>query len=134
MSSIKNRYFANIIKNIIIYDNKGGIYMNNILNNNDKLMNIKNQKVVLYLAKVVIQLNHSCNNIIPEEKFQRAIIMFTNRSEDFETIKQIIDFYVQNEKTRYIEHLKRKRHYEYIRKNKSSQNNNNKSLQKKKVA
>jgi len=96
--------------------------------NNNTLMNIKNQKIVLYLTKQVILLNHSCNNIIPEEKFQRAIAMFTNKSEDFETIKKIIDWHVQNERTRYIDHLKRKRNYEKARKNKK------KILQKKKVA
>ena len=111
---------------------KGGIYMKNErLNNTNTLMNIKNQKVILYLTKVVIQLNYSCNNIIPDEKFQRAIVMFTNRNEDFETIKQIIDWHVQNERTRYIEHLKRKRNYERARKN---THNQNKTLQKKKVA
>lgn len=96
--------------------------------NNNTLMNIKNQKIVLYLTKQVILLNHSCNNIIPEEKFQRAIAMFTNKSEYFETIKKIIDWHVQNERTRYIEHLKRKRNYEKVRQNKK------KILQKKKVA
>ena len=104
---------------------------NERLNNTNTLMNIKNQKVILYLTKVVIQLNYSCNNIIPDEKFKRAIVMFTNRNEDFETIKQIIDWHVQNERTRYIEHLKRKRNYERARKNKYNQN---KTLQKKKVA
>ena len=102
--------------------------MNNENLNNNTLMNIKNQKVILYLTKVVMQLNYSCNNIIPDEKFQRAIVMFTNRNEDFETIKQIIDWHVQNERTRYIEHLKR--NYERARKNKHNQN---KTLQKKKV-
>ena len=96
--------------------------------NNNTLMNIKNQKLYLYLTKQVILLNHSCNNIIPEEKFQRAIAMFTNKSEDFETIKKIIDWHVQNERTRYIDHLKRKRNYEKARQNKK------KILQKKKVA
>ena len=67
---------------------------NERLNNTNTLMNIKNQKVILYLTKVVIQLNYSCNNIIPDEKFQRAIVMFTNRNEDFETIKQIIDIMI----------------------------------------
>ena len=95
---------------------------NERLNNTNTLMNIKNQKVILYLTKVVIQLNYSCNNIIPDKKFQRAIVMFTNRNEDFETIKQIIDWHVQNERTRYIEHLKRKRNYERARKNKHNQN------------
>lgn len=99
--------------------------------NNNTLMNIKNQKIVLYLTKQVILLNHSCNNIIPEEKFQRAIAMFTNRNEEFEVIKQIIDWHVQNERTRYIEHLKKKNNYERSRKNKHSQH---KILQKKKVA
>lgn len=105
---------------------------NENLNNTNTLMNIKNQKVILYLTKVVMQLNYSCNNIIPDEKFQRAIVMFTNRNEDFDTIKQIIDWNVQNEKARYIEHLKRKRYHERIRKN--NQSNHNKTLQKKKVA
>ena len=96
--------------------------------NNNTLINNKNQEIVLYLKKQVILLNHSYNNIIPEEKFQRAIAMFTNKSEDFETIKKIIDWHVQNERTRYIEHLKRKRNYERASQNK------NKTLQKKKVA
>lgn len=104
---------------------------NEFLNNTNTLMNIKNQKVILYLTKVVMQLKYFCNNIIPDEKFQRAIAMFTNRNEDFETIKQIIDWHVQNERARYIEHLKRKRNYERARKNKYNQN---KTLQKKKVA
>ncbi len=104
---------------------------NGASNNNDRLLNIKNQKVVVYLTKQVMQLNYCCNNIISDEKFQRAIVMFTNRNEDFETIKQIIDWHVQNERTRYIEHLKRKRNYEKVRKNKHNQN---KTLEKKKVA
>lgn len=108
MSNIKNKHFTNSIKPTIIYGNKRGIYM-----------------------KVVLQLNYSCNNIIPDEKFQRAIVMFTNRNEDFETLKQIIDWYVQNERARYIEHLKRKRNYERVRKNKYNQNI---TLQRKKVA
>ena len=132
MSNIKNKYFTNNNTPTIIYGKKRGIYMKNErLNNTNTLMNIKNQKVILYLTKVVIQLNYSCNNIIPDEKFQRAIAMFTNRNEDFETIKQIIDWHVQNERTRYIEHLKRKRNYERARKNKHNQS---KTLQKKKVA
>ena len=96
--------------------------------NNNTLINNKNQEIVLYLKKQVILLNHSYNNIIPEEKFQRAIAMFTNKSEDYQTIKKIIDWHVQNERTRYIEHLKRKRNYERASQNK------NKTLQKKKVA
>ena len=102
---------------------------NGSLNNINILINIKNQKVILYLTKVVMQLNYSCNSIISDEKFQRARAMFTNRNEDFETIKQIIDWDVQNERTRYIEHLKR--NYERARKNKHNQS---KTLQKKKVA
>lgn len=101
---------------------------NESLNNTNTLMNIKNQKVILYLTKVVMQLNYSCNNIIPNEKFQRAIVMFANKSEDFETIKKIIDWHVQNERTRYIEHLKRRRNYERASQNKK------KILLKKKVA
>ena len=54
--------------------------------------------------------------------------MFTNRNEDFETIKKVIDWHVENEKKQYNEHLKRKRKYEQNRKN------NNKLLQKKRVA
>lgn len=132
MSNIKNKHFTNSNKPTIIYGNKRGIYMKNeSLNNTNTLMNIKNQKVILYLTKVVLQLNYSCNNIIPDEKFQRAIVMFTNRNEDFETLKQIIDWYVQNERARYIEHLKRKRNYERVRKNKYNQNI---TLQRKKVA
>ena len=87
MSTIKNKYFTNNNIFIIIYGDKGGIYMKNKnLNNTYTLMNIKNQKVILYLTKIIMQLNYSCNNIIPDEKFQRAIVMFTNRNEDFETI------------------------------------------------
>lgn len=88
---------------------------NGSLNNINILINIKNQKVILYLTKVVMQLNYSCNSIISDEKFQRARAMFTNRNEDFETIKQIIDWHVQNERTRYIAHLKSKRNYEKTR-------------------
>lgn len=105
---------------------KGGMYMkSDVSNNKEALMNIKNQKVILYLTKVVMQLNYSCNNIIKNEKFQKAIVMFTNRSEDFETIKKIIDWHAENERKQYMEHLKRKRKYEQIRKNKT------RSLQKK---
>lgn len=63
--------------------------MNNNILSSEALMDIKNQKVVLYLTKQVIQLNYYCNNIIPEEKFKRAIVMFTNRNENFETIKRL---------------------------------------------
>ena len=107
---------------------------NESLNNTNTLMNIKNQKVILYLTKAVMQLNNSCNSIILDEKFQKAIVMFTNRNEDFETIKQVIDWHVQNERTRYIAHLKRKRNYEKARQNKNCQNDKKKTLQKKKVA
>jgi len=98
------------------------------LNNNKTLKDIKNQKVVLYLAKQVLQLNYSCNNIINEEKFQRAITIFTSMNEDFEAIKSIIDCHVENERKQYIEYLKRKRYHERARKN------NNKALQKRQVA
>ena len=47
MLNIENRYFTNNKINTIIYGNKGGIYMNN-----NTLMNIKNQKIVLYLGMV----------------------------------------------------------------------------------
>ena len=104
--------------------------MNNNILSNEALMNIKNQKVVLYLTKQVIQLNYYCNNIIPEEKFKRAIVMFTNRNEDFETIKQIIDWHVQNERARYIEHLKRKKNYEKLRRVKNSQSYKKRTIQK----
>ena len=89
------------------------------------LIVVDNDKKPSEYVKAIIK-NHP--NIIPEEKFQRAIAMFTNKSEDFETIKKIIDWHVQNERTRYIEHLKRKRNYEKARQNKK------KILQKKKVA
>jgi len=36
--------------------------------NNEKLLNIKKEKIILYLTKVVAELNHSCNNIITKEK------------------------------------------------------------------
>lgn len=105
--------------------------MNNNISNKNTVMNFKNQKVVLYLTKVVMQLNYSCNNIISEEKFQKAINMFINRDEDFETIKQIIDWHAENEKRQYNEHLKRKRNYE---KKKNNKKNRNKLLQKKKLS
>lgn len=96
--------------------------------NNEKLLNVKKEKVILYLTKVVVELNHSYNNIIPKEKFQRAVIMFTNINEDYETIKKIIDWHAENEKRQYIELLNRKRNYERTRQNKK------KILHKKKVA
>ena len=86
-------------------------------NNTEKLMNIKNEKVFLYLSKVVTQLNMTCNNIIKPEKFQRAVVMFSNRTEDFETIKAIIDWHVENEKRLYQEHMNRKKRYEQNRNN-----------------
>ena len=94
-------------------------------NDNDTLMNIKNKKIVLYLTKQVIQLNYSCNNVIGMEKFQRAITMFTSMNEDFETIKNIIDWHVENERKQYIEYLKRKRYFE-----KAKNNNYKESLNK----
>ena len=74
-------------------------------------MEIKNKKVMLYLTKAVILLNYRCNNIIKEEKFQRAITMFMNRFEDYETIKTIIDWHVQNETKQYLQSLKDKKMY-----------------------
>lgn len=96
--------------------------------NNEKLLNVKKEKVILYLTKVVAELNHSYNNIIPKEKFQRAVIMFTNINEDYETIKKIIDWYAENEKRQYIERLNRKR--EFMKK----RNVKTKLLQMKRVA
>lgn len=74
-------------------------------------MDVKNKKVILYLTKAVLLLNHRCNNIIKEEKFQRAITMFMNRFEDYETIKTIIDWHVQNETKQYLQSLKDKKMY-----------------------
>ena len=96
--------------------------------NNEKLLNIKKEKIILYLTNVVAELNHSCNNIITKEKFQRAVIMFTNLNEDYETIKKIIDWHVENERKQYAERLNRKRNYERARQNKK------KRLHKKKVS
>ena len=45
---------------------------NSVLNNNTG-MNMKNQKVVLYLVKVVIQLNDSCNNIYIDRKISKGL-------------------------------------------------------------
>ncbi len=78
---------------------------------NMSAMGLKNKKVVLYLMKAVIQLNHTCNNVIKEEKFKRAIAMFTNRTENFETIKSIIDWHVQNEIKQYLQSLEIKRKF-----------------------
>lgn len=86
-------------------------------------MDIKNKKVMLYLTKAVIILNSKCNNVIKEEKFKRAIVMFTNRSEDFETIKAIIDWHVQNETRQYLESLKDKK--EFLKKYKRNITSNN---------
>lgn len=96
--------------------------------NNEKLLNIKKEKIILYLTKVVAELSHSCNNIITKEKFQRAVIMFTNLNEDYETIKKIIDWHVENEKKQYAERLNRKREFMKRR------NVKTKSLQMKHVA
>lgn len=74
-------------------------------------MDVKNKKVMLYLTKAVLLLNHRCNNIIKEEKFQRAITMFMNRFEDYETIKTIIDWHVQNETKQYLQSLRDKKMY-----------------------
>lgn len=96
--------------------------------NNEKLLNIKKEKIILYLTKVVTKLNHSCNNIITKEKFKRAVIMFTNLNEDYETIKKIIDWHVENERKQYVERLNRKREFMKRRNVKA------KSLQMKRVA
>lgn len=74
-------------------------------------MDIKNEKVMVYLTKAVIDLNSNCDNVIKEEKFQRAIVMFTNRSEDFNTIKSIIDWHVQNETRQYLESLEKNKQF-----------------------
>lgn len=74
-------------------------------------MDVKNKKVMLYLTKAVLLLNHRYNNIIKEEKFQRAITMFMNRFEDYETIKTIIDWHVQNETKQYLQSLRDKKMY-----------------------
>ena len=66
---------------------------------------------MLYLTKAVLLLNHRCNNIIKEEKFQRAVNMFMNSSEDYETIKTIIDWHVQNETKQYLQSLRDKKMY-----------------------
>lgn len=83
--------------------------MNNL--NYMSKMDIKNKKVMLYLTKAVLLLNHRCNNIIKEEKFQRAVNMFMNSSEDYETIKTIIDWHVQNETKQYLQSLRDKKMY-----------------------
>lgn len=100
--------------------------MKNKINTSE--MDIKNKKVMLYLTRQVIQLNSKCNNVIKKEKFQRAIAMFTNRSEDFDTIKAIIDWHVQNETKQYLESLKAKRnflekHNQYVKNNIPKPNN-----------
>ena len=76
-----------------------------------RLKEIKNQKIVLYLTKVVTELNSKYNNLIKEEKFQRAIKMFTDSSEDYETIKAMIDWHVENEKKQYFEHQNKLKRY-----------------------
>ena len=77
---------------------------------------IKNRKVMLYLTKAVIYLNSNCNNIIKEEKFQRAIAMFCNRNEDFETIKAMIDWHVVNEEQQYLKFLKDQQKFSQMKK------------------
>jgi len=54
--------------------------------------------------------------------------MFTNLNEDYETIKKIIDWHVENEKKQYAERLNRKREFMKRR------NVKTKSLQMKHVA
>lgn len=88
-------------------------------------MDKKNKKVMLYLIKAIIGLNNKCNNVIREEKFKRAIALFINRPEDFETIKTIIDWHVQNETRQYLESLKAKK--EFIRRHNHTVQYNNQS-------
>lgn len=76
-----------------------------------KTNDIKNKKVILYLIKSVILLNSKCNGVIKEEKFRRAIVMFNNRHENFETIKSMIDWHVENETRQYLESLKEKNNF-----------------------
>lgn len=94
---------------------------NQVYQDNRQLNIIKDKKIVLYLTKVVLQLNATCNNLIKEEKFQRAIVMFTNKNEDFDTIKGMIDWHVQNEKRQYYERLEKRRKFHRLRHKKSVQ-------------
>ena len=105
---------------------------NDYLNNDDKvrLYEIKKQKVILYLTKVVYELNSKYNNLIQDEKFKRAIEMFTNMNEDYETIKAMIDWHVENEKRQYMERQYKHKYYQI----KSQQKRKAKSLSYKKVA
>jgi len=133
MSNIKNKHFTNITDLDIMYLRKGGIKMkNDYLNNDDKvrLYEIKKQKVILYLTKVVYELNSKYNNLIQDEKFKRAIEMFTNINEDYETIKAMIDWHVENEKRQYMERQYKHKSYQI----KSQQKRKAKSLSYKKVA
>lgn len=66
----------------------------------------KDDMIISYLTEVVTKLNQQCNNVIKEEKFQRAILMFTNRPESYETIKKMIDWHAENERHQYLELLK----------------------------
>lgn len=102
------------------------------LNNNDKarLYEIKKQKVILYLTKKVYELNSKYNNLIQDEKFIRAIEMFSNMEEDYEKIKAMIDWHVKNEKRQYMERQYKHKMYQMRPKNK----NKGKSLSYKKVA
>lgn len=76
-----------------------------------KTNDIKNKKVILYSTRSIILLNSKCNGVIKEEKLRRAIVMFTNRDEDFETIKSMIDWHVENETRQYFESLRIKNYF-----------------------
>lgn len=103
-------------------------YLNNIYK--VRLYEIKKQKVILYLTKVVCELNSKYNDLIQDEKFKRAIEMFTNMNEDYETIKAMIDWHVENEKRQYMERQYKHKYYQMRQKNK----NKGKSLSYKKLA
>ena len=102
------------------------------LNYNDKVRihEIKKQKVILYLTKKVYELNSKYNNLIQDEKFIRAIEMFSNMEEDYEKIKAMIDWHVEDEKRQYMERQYKHKIYQMRQINK----NKGKRLSYKKVA
>ena len=67
-----------------------------------KFNEITKQKIILYLTKVVFELNSKYKNLIKEEKYMRAIKMFTSMEADYETIKKIINWHADNEIKQFV--------------------------------
>ena len=67
-------------------------------------MNQKNKMIKDYIANIANQVNSQYNGLIDDDKISRAIKMFSNSNEDFETeiipkinklVQEVIDNYLE---------------------------------------